>query len=98
MRSKRIMGFFLVIIGLLVSAGLFISLGKNGLAVFFHSDVFWVIGMPIICVGLALIVIPHKNITQPLLGVSGRIFLFLLLVIYFFASVFVVISEIAWKK
>ena len=98
MRSKRITGLFLVIIGLLVSAGLFIGLGKDGFPVFFHSDLFWVVGMPIICMGLALIVLPRKNTTQPLLGLWGKLFLFLLLAIYLFASVFVVISEIAWKK
>lgn len=86
--SKKSLGIILMVLGFLMSAILFLILGRGDISDFFRTDFFWIIGMPIICVGLVIYTIAI-NKKELKIGLFSKILLFILILIWIGSAFFI---------
>lgn len=91
MYNKKSLGIILMVLGLLISAILFLTLDRGNISDFFHTEIFWIIGMPIICVGLAIYTIAI-NKKELKIGLFSKILLSILILIWI-GSVFFILKD-----
>ena len=82
MTKRRIIAFLIAIFGYSLSYALHTTLGENSHRGFHEGNFFWVIGMPLICIGVALFINTVSEQKKIRLSIAGKILLLFLIVIW----------------
>ena len=85
MIKRRFVGILFIIFGYLMSYALYKIFGETLKVAFHHGDFFWIVGMPIMCVGGVLFLTTLNTQRKIFLGLFGKILLSLLGIIWIVA-------------